>query len=115
MMSHSVGNGIPLFNARVANVCLSRCGNTRLFIPALSAILRIITKLSGNDVVKNSIPDQHSIAFGWDVTPREGRVSRNQISSRLEIGLHFVTPREGRVSRNIKAGICTKTELGHAP
>ena len=60
-------------------------------------------------------PDQHSIAFGWDVTPREGRVSRNQISSRLEIGLHFVTPREGRVSRNIKAGICTKTELGHAP
>ena len=60
-------------------------------------------------------PDQHSIAFAWDVTPREGRVSRNQISSRLEIGLHFVTPREGRVSRNIKAGICTKTELGHAP
>ena len=77
-----------------------------------AALAGFVTPCEGR-VSRN--PDQHSIAFGWDVTPREGRVSRNQISSRLEIGLHFVTPREGRVSRNIKAGICTKTELGHAP
>ncbi|EHE98304.1 hypothetical protein HMPREF9469_02859 [ [[Clostridium] citroniae WAL-17108] len=33
--SHNVGSGIPLFNARVANVCLSKCGNTRLPSPVL--------------------------------------------------------------------------------
>ena len=40
-----------------------------------------------------------TVRFAVNVTPREGRVSRNLYTT-TKIRIVFVTPREGRVSRN---------------
>ena len=49
-----------------------------------------------------------------EVTPREGRVSRNDLK-RANKAVLFVTPREGRVSRNVKRQRCRMSTAPSRP